>query len=74
MQDCLVLVVGFVVEMNDVVFYVIVKWLCKGVDWIVVNDVSLVIGIMGGFENVVMLIFDVGVDVWLCMGKDQVVC
>lgn len=61
------------VEIDDVIVYVIVKCECKGCDWIVVNDVSFEIGIMGGLENVVMLIFDDGVESWLCMGKDVVV-
>lgn len=72
-DGCFGLVVGFVVEMDDVIVNVMVKCDCKGCDWIVVNDVLFEIGIMGGKENDVIIISVLGVELWLCMYKDEVV-
>lgn len=66
------LVVGFAAETNDVIEHATAKRLRKGCDWIVANDVSPATGIMGGSENAVVLISDVGAEVWPRMGKDAV--
>lgn len=47
---------------------------CKCVDWIVVNDVSLEMGIMGGDVNMVWLVSYIGVENWFVMDKMVVVC
>jgi len=66
------LVVGFAAETDDVVANATAKRLRKGCDWIVANDVSPETGIMGGSENAVVLISDVGAESWPRMGKDAV--
>ena len=66
------LVVGFAAETDRVEEYAAAKRLRKGCDWIVANDVSPATGIMGGTENAVTLITDVGAEVWPRMGKDAV--
>lgn len=66
------LVVGFAAETNDVIANATAKRLRKGCDWIVANDVSPETGIMGGLENAVTLISDVGAEDWPRMGKDEV--
>jgi phosphopantothenoylcysteine decarboxylase/phosphopantothenate--cysteine ligase len=66
------LVVGFAAETEHVVDHATAKRARKGCDWIVANDVSPETGIMGGTENAVVLISEVGSEVWPRMGKDQV--
>jgi phosphopantothenoylcysteine decarboxylase/phosphopantothenate--cysteine ligase len=66
------LVVGFAAETNDVIENAMAKRLRKGCDWIVANDVSPETGIMGGSENAVTLISDVGAEEWPRMSKDAV--
>lgn len=66
------LVVGFAAETDDVLAHATAKRLRKGCDWIVANDVSAAAGIMGGTENAVTLISDVGAEVWPRMAKDAV--
>jgi phosphopantothenoylcysteine decarboxylase / phosphopantothenate---cysteine ligase len=66
------LVVGFAAETDDVVEHATAKRLRKGCDWIVANDVSPGTGIMGGAENAVTVISDVGAEVWPRMAKDAV--
>ena len=66
------LVVGFAAETEKVVEHATAKWLRKGCDWIVANDVSPATGIMGGTENAVVLITDAGAEAWPRMGKEAV--
>jgi len=66
------LVVGFAAETDDVVKNAADKRKRKGCDWIVANDVSPETGIMGGSENVVVLIKADEAEEWPRMGKDQV--
>ena len=66
------LVVGFAAETNEIEIYAAAKRLRKGCDWIVANDVSPGTGIMGGTENAVTVIIDMGVENWPRMGKDAV--
>ncbi|MEM6371840.1 MAG: bifunctional phosphopantothenoylcysteine decarboxylase/phosphopantothenate--cysteine ligase CoaBC [Pseudomonadota bacterium] len=66
------LVVGFAAETNDVVAHATAKRARKGCDWIVANDVSPETGIMGGTENAVVLISDVGAETWPRMSKGDV--
>ena len=66
------LVVGFAAETEHVVDHATAKRARKGCDWIVANDVSPETGIMGGTENAVVLISEVGSETWPRMGKDQV--
>ena len=66
------LVIGFAAETNDVKANATAKRKRKGCDWIVANDVSPETGIMGGSENAVSLISDVGVEDWPRMSKENV--
>lgn len=66
------LVVGFAAETDDVVAHATAKRNRKGCDWILANDVSPATGIMGGSENAVTLISDVGAEAWPRMGKTEV--
>jgi phosphopantothenoylcysteine decarboxylase/phosphopantothenate--cysteine ligase len=66
------LVVGFAAETEHVVDHATAKRARKGCDWIVANDVSPETGIMGGTENAVVLISEVGSETWPRMGKDEV--
>ncbi|MFC4670083.1 bifunctional phosphopantothenoylcysteine decarboxylase/phosphopantothenate--cysteine ligase CoaBC [Seohaeicola nanhaiensis] len=66
------LVVGFAAETDDVVAHATAKRTRKGCDWIVANDVSPATGIMGGTENAVVLITDLGAEEWPRMAKDEV--
>ncbi|NNE53336.1 MAG: bifunctional phosphopantothenoylcysteine decarboxylase/phosphopantothenate--cysteine ligase CoaBC [Sulfitobacter sp.] len=66
------LVVGFAAETNDVVDHATAKRARKGCDWIVANDVSPETGIMGGGENAVTLISDMGAEDWPRMSKEAV--
>ncbi|WP_288927014.1 bifunctional phosphopantothenoylcysteine decarboxylase/phosphopantothenate--cysteine ligase CoaBC [uncultured Maritimibacter sp.] len=66
------LVVGFAAETHDVIAHATAKRDRKGCDWIVANDVSPETGIMGGPENAVTLISDVGSEDWPRMGKVEV--
>ncbi|WP_068249000.1 bifunctional phosphopantothenoylcysteine decarboxylase/phosphopantothenate--cysteine ligase CoaBC [Tritonibacter horizontis] len=66
------LVVGFAAETNDVLENATAKRVRKGCDWILANDVSPATGIMGGDENAISLIRDVGAETWPRMKKDDV--
>ncbi|WP_299946898.1 bifunctional phosphopantothenoylcysteine decarboxylase/phosphopantothenate--cysteine ligase CoaBC [uncultured Ruegeria sp.] len=66
------LVVGFAAETDNVIEHATAKRARKGCDWIVANDVSPATGIMGGSENVVILISDDGAEEWPRMAKDDV--
>ncbi|GAA6179687.1 bifunctional phosphopantothenoylcysteine decarboxylase/phosphopantothenate--cysteine ligase CoaBC [Shimia sp. NS0008-38b] len=63
------LVVGFAAETDDVIDNATSKRIRKGCDWIVANDVRPETGIMGGSENAVTLISDVGPEAWPRMDK-----
>jgi phosphopantothenoylcysteine decarboxylase / phosphopantothenate---cysteine ligase len=66
------LVIGFAAETDDVVAHATAKRLRKGCDWIIANDVSAGTGIMGGTENAVTLISDLGAETWPRMEKGNV--
>ncbi len=66
------LVVGFAAETEDLVATARAKRLRKGCDWIVANDVSPGSGVMGGSDNTVVLVTDVGAEVWPTLPKDEV--
>jgi phosphopantothenoylcysteine decarboxylase / phosphopantothenate---cysteine ligase len=66
------LVVGFAAETTDVVAHATAKRARKGCDWILANDVSPATGIMGGAENAVTLISEVGAEAWPRMSKGEV--
>ena len=65
------LVVGFAAETDDVIANATAKRLRKGCDWIVANDVSPGTGIMGGTENAVTLITDIGAEDWPRLTKTE---
>jgi phosphopantothenoylcysteine decarboxylase/phosphopantothenate--cysteine ligase len=58
------LVIGFAAETDDVIANATAKRLRKKCDWIVANDVSPATGIMGGSENAVTIIDDIGAETW----------
>jgi phosphopantothenoylcysteine decarboxylase / phosphopantothenate---cysteine ligase len=66
------LVIGFAAETENVVEYAKRKLEAKGCDWIVANDVSAEIGVMGGNENQVHLVTRQGVEGWPVMTKTEV--
>jgi phosphopantothenoylcysteine decarboxylase/phosphopantothenate--cysteine ligase len=66
------LVIGFAAETENVVEYAKRKLEAKGCDWIVANDVSAEIGVMGGNENQVHLVTRQGVESWPVMTKTEV--
>lgn len=66
------LVVGFAAETDDVITNATAKRKRKGCDWILANDVSPETGIMGGDENAVTLISDIGENSWPRMSKVEV--
>lgn len=66
------LVVGFAAETNDLMANAETKLLKKGCDWIFANDVSSEIGIMGGSENLVVLLTSNGFEKWERMSKTDV--
>jgi phosphopantothenoylcysteine decarboxylase/phosphopantothenate--cysteine ligase len=66
------LVVGFAAETNDVVAHAKKKLKSKGADWIVANDVSSPIGVMGGERNAIHLLTSAGVESWPEMSKAEV--
>jgi phosphopantothenoylcysteine decarboxylase / phosphopantothenate---cysteine ligase len=66
------LVVGFAAETDDLMAHAAEKRWRKGCDWLVANDVSEALGIMGGRENEVHLITAEGVEDWPRMAKEAV--
>ena len=66
------LVVGFAAETENVIAHATAKRHRKGCDWIVANDVSPATGIMGGSDNTVHLISDLGTEDWPPLSKDEV--
>lgn len=66
------LVVGFAAETHDMLGHAQDKRRRKGCDWIVANDVNPATGIMGGLENEVHLVSDIGIEHWPRLGKDAV--
>ncbi len=65
------LVIGFAAETDDVERHARLKLANKGCDWIVANDVGQP-GVMGGFENEVLLVRADGVERWSRMAKAEV--
>ena len=66
------LVVGFAAETENLVVNAKEKRLRKGCDWIVANDVTRAIGIMGGTNNTVTVIDEHGAEAWADMPKTDV--
>jgi len=70
------LVIGFAAETERLLDNAKAKLKRKGCDWIVANDVSPNIGVMGGDRNTVHLLSrngaDIAVDSWPVMTKEQV--
>ena len=70
------LVIGFAAETEHLIENAKAKFVRKGCDWIVANDVSPASGVMGGDRNTVHLLAregtEVTVDSWPVMTKDQV--
>jgi phosphopantothenoylcysteine decarboxylase / phosphopantothenate---cysteine ligase len=73
------LVIGFAAETENVIDHAKAKLKRKGCDWIVANDVSPALGVMGGDRNTVHLLAREGtnpdnitVDSWPVMTKEQV--
>ena len=66
------LVVGFAAETDDIIAHATAKRLRKGCDWILANDVGPEGGVMGGDENQVHLITDLGIEDWPRLGKQAV--
>jgi phosphopantothenoylcysteine decarboxylase/phosphopantothenate--cysteine ligase len=66
------LVIGFAAETENIVDYAKKKLAAKGCDWIVANDVSAEIGVMGGDDNQVLLVTKDGAEGWPPMRKDEV--
>ncbi|PVA10104.1 bifunctional phosphopantothenoylcysteine decarboxylase/phosphopantothenate--cysteine ligase CoaBC [Pelagivirga sediminicola] len=66
------LVIGFAAETDDLEANAAAKLKRKGCDWIVANDVSEAMGIMGGTENAVTLITQSGTERWPRMSKYRV--
>ena len=66
------LVVGFAAETENLVVNAKEKRLRKGCDWIVANDVTPAIGIMGGPNNTVTVIDEHGAEAWADMPKTDV--
>ena len=66
------LVIGFAAETSDVIANATAKRLRKGCDWIVANDVTPTMGIMGGANNTVTVIDANGPEGWNNMPKTEV--
>ncbi len=65
------LVIGFAAETDDVEQHARAKLARKGCDWIIANDVTEP-GVMGGDENVVLLVTREGTERWDRAPKDEV--
>jgi phosphopantothenoylcysteine decarboxylase/phosphopantothenate--cysteine ligase len=66
------LVVGFAAETNDLMANATAKRLRKGCDWLVANDVSPALGVMGGADNEIHLITAAGIEDWPRLPKEAV--
>ncbi|MET3645979.1 bifunctional phosphopantothenoylcysteine decarboxylase/phosphopantothenate--cysteine ligase CoaBC [Phyllobacterium ifriqiyense] len=66
------LVVGFAAETQDLLINAQKKLDKKGADWIVANDVSHTMGVMGGDRNAVRIVTHSGVEEWPDMSKEEV--
>jgi len=66
------LVIGFAVETGDLIAKAKPKWLAKGCDWIVANDVAPGTQTFGGSDNSVHLITADKVESWPRMSKQAV--
>ena len=66
------LVVGFAAETEKVIAHAKAKLAKKGCDWIVANDVSAPLGVMGGDENTVHIVWTGGQEDWPLSPKQQV--
>jgi phosphopantothenoylcysteine decarboxylase/phosphopantothenate--cysteine ligase len=70
------LVIGFAAETENLIENAKAKFARKGCDWILANDVSPALGVMGGDRNTVHLLTrdgaEIAVDSWPVMTKEQV--
>jgi phosphopantothenoylcysteine decarboxylase / phosphopantothenate---cysteine ligase len=66
------LVIGFAAETENVIANAKAKLARKGCDWIVANDVSPDMGVMGGDANSVHIVSAGGVEDWPRLTKDEV--
>lgn len=66
------LVIGFAAETQDIIKHGKAKLVKKGANWILANDVSDEAGVMGGDQNTIRLISDMGVEDWPKMDKQNV--
>jgi phosphopantothenoylcysteine decarboxylase / phosphopantothenate---cysteine ligase len=66
------LVIGFAAETETVIDHAQAKLKSKGCDWIVANDVSPDLGVMGGDRNTVHLVTATGIESWPEMTKSDV--
>jgi phosphopantothenoylcysteine decarboxylase/phosphopantothenate--cysteine ligase len=70
------LVIGFAAETENLIENAKAKFVRKGCDWILANDVSPAAGVMGGDRNTVHLLTrngaEIAVDSWPVMTKEQV--
>ena len=70
------LVIGFAAETENLIENAKAKLAHKGCDWILANDVSPALGVMGGDRNTVHLLTrndaEIAVDSWAAMTKEQV--
>jgi phosphopantothenoylcysteine decarboxylase / phosphopantothenate---cysteine ligase len=66
------LVIGFAAETENVIANAKAKLAAKGCDWILANDVSPQLGVMGGDRNSITLVRDSSVEAWPTLGKDEV--
>lgn len=66
------LMVGFAAETENVIEHARQKLARKGCDLIVANDVSAVMGVMGGDRNTVHLVGPSGVETWPTLDKAEV--
>ena len=70
------LVIGFAAETEHLIENARAKLVRKGCDWILANDVSPAMGVMGGDRNTVHLLTrhgeDISVDSWPVMTKEEV--
>ena len=66
------LIIGFAAETENVIEHARKKRAAKGADWIVANDVSPGTGVLGGDENTVHLVTEMGVETWPRQSKGEV--
>ncbi len=66
------LIIGFAAESNNILSNAKKKYIKKGCDWLLANDVSKESKVLSGDENQIFFITNKGVDNWPLMSKKQV--